>query len=133
MVYALYTPEFGQLLVDVDVDDKYRPDLVKLDDSRRPVFWAECGKISPDKAVKLAKKYRDTHLVFAKPARELRRFAEEVREDLADIRRDKPIDMLGLPMEDAERFFDKDGNVTFSFKDCHKETIETVWHKRKKY
>jgi len=133
LVYALYAPTYGQLLVDVDANDKYRPDLVKFDDCRMPVFWAECGKISVNKVIKLAKKYRDTHLVFAKPERELERFANEVREELSDIRRDKPIDMLGLPVDGAERFFDSDGNVIFTFEKCVKETIETVWHKRKKY
>jgi hypothetical protein len=44
--WALFLPAYPDLSVEIQIGDRYKPDLVQYDDSREPVFWGEAGRVS---------------------------------------------------------------------------------------
>ena len=47
-LWAIYLPEFPELVVELSIGHRYKPDLVAVRDGR-PVFWGECGQVSSAK------------------------------------------------------------------------------------
>ncbi len=107
-LWAMYGSRYPDVLVEVSIGDRYKPDLVSLDPSGRPVFWGEAGKVSRDKLVSLLKRFPDTHFAFAKWATRLDLLEQEVRAVAANRR--APVDLLSFPPDSAVRFI-KDGTV----------------------
>jgi len=64
-----------QLKVEVSVGMHYKPDLVLLDEDGRPALWIDCGYVAVLKVQSLARKFKNTRLVFLKSnQRELAQF-----------------------------------------------------------
>jgi len=64
-LWTLCLPEHPTLQVEVDVGDKYKPDVVAMDRRRgRPQFWGEARAVGPDKIEHLVTHYSGVSLVF---------------------------------------------------------------------
>jgi hypothetical protein len=83
---------------------------VDTDERGRPVFWAECGAVSPDKIEHLLNKYRDTHFVFARQKNTAAAVKEKIMEVVGHITRKGRIEVIELP-EDLSPFIDRKGGV----------------------
>jgi len=110
-LWALYLPEYPDLLVEVPVGDRYKPDLVSLDTRGEPRFWGEAGHVSPGKVRSLVRRYRRTHFALAKWDTELEPFVGWVEEAAARFGRGAPFDVLRFPADSAERFVDVGGEI----------------------
>src|SRR3712207_2170339 len=62
LMWALYLPQYPELRIDVDIGERYRPDLIQLDTAGRPVFWGEAGEVVLEKLRALCSRYISTHL-----------------------------------------------------------------------
>jgi hypothetical protein len=110
-LWALYLPSYPDLTVEVRIGDKYKPDVVQLDDAGKPVFWGESGKVSVDKIESLTRRHRQTHFAIAKWNMRLDPVAEIVEAALAKHPHSAPFDLLAFPDDAAERFIRDDGTV----------------------
>lgn len=122
LLWSLYLPRYPDLRIDVPVGVRYRPDLVALGPDGRPAFWGEAGDVGAEKLHHLCSRYRDTHLVVAKWATNLRPVAAMIDEALAGVRRAAPVELIGF-RADAERFVGPTGTITISFDDIERR----VW------
>jgi hypothetical protein len=102
-IWSLYQTDYPELLVEVKIGDRYKPDVVCLDSFGEPVFWGEVGE---KKIRSLARRFRQTHIAIAKWDVPLGPYAAIVREAVDGIRRSAPIDLLRFPSDSAERFID---------------------------
>ena len=117
-LWALHLPEYPDLDVEVDVDDKYKPDVVAMDRRRgRPAFWGEAGAVGPDKIEHLVTAYPDTHLAFSKWNRSLDAVRDPVDRAAQTADRTAPIDLLRFPPDSAEQFVDAKGRIAVSRND----------------
>lgn len=111
-IWALYLPQYPGLSVEIPVGDKYKPDVVLMDDLRgRPVFWGEAGHVGADKIDALVRRYPDTHFAMGKWDTGLDAFIEMVEEATAEVERSAPFDLIRFPAESDERFIDAKGRV----------------------
>ncbi|MEF8816583.1 MAG: hypothetical protein V5A20_04120 [Salinibacter sp.] len=114
-LWALFLPDHPDLDVEVDIGDKYKPDVVALDPRRgRPAFWGEAGAVGPDKIEHLVSQYADVPLVFGKWDRALAPLLETVERAVHTTERTAPIDLLRFPPDSAERFVDDRGRISVS-------------------
>jgi hypothetical protein len=117
-LWALYLPEHPDLSVEVDVGDKYKPDVVAMDRRRGTArFWGEAGHVGADKIEYLVTHYPHTHFVMSKWATALDPFADLVREALGDTPRHAPFDLIRFPPDSGERFIDDRGRITLTLDD----------------
>lgn len=116
-LWALYLPIYPDLLVEVPVGDRYKPDVVSLDRRGEPRFWGEAGHVSPSKIRSLVRRYRRTHFALAKWDTILDPFIEIVGDALADFDRQAPFDLLGFPTDSAERFVKERGEIDLKHED----------------
>jgi hypothetical protein len=62
MLWALYLPQYPEMLLEVPIGGRYKPDLVQprpgLDPASGPLFWAEAGKVGQKKLERLATRAR---------------------------------------------------------------------------
>ena len=110
-LWALHLPEYPELSVEIDVGDRYRPDVVALDERGTPVFWGEAGEVSADKIRALARRYRGTHFAIAKWNARLEPHRLIIAKALEGLTRSAPVDLYSLPSDSAERFIDEDGRI----------------------
>lgn len=115
-LWALYLPEYPEASIEIDVGDRYRPDVIAWDLQRQPTFWAEAGMVSPQKIRSLARRYPDVHFAFAKWGRKLEQQAAMIQKALGDIRRRAPCDVISFPCDSAERFI-RDGQIEIQHAD----------------
>lgn len=111
LLWALYLPDYPGLVVEVSVGDRYKPDLVALDEHGEARFWAEAGEASTAKIRSLARRYRRTHFALAKWNASLDPLAAVVTRSLRGLNRRAPFDLLSFPEESASRFIDGQGNI----------------------
>jgi hypothetical protein len=123
LIWALYLPQHPHLTVEVAIGDRYKPDVVALDDRGEPVFWGEAGDVSTAKIRSLARRYKRTHFALAKWDARLDPLAEIVNRALEGLNRSAPFDLLSFPADATERFIDDDGVVRVSHDDL-------VWVRR---
>jgi hypothetical protein len=116
-LWGLYLPDYPDLLVEIPVGDRYKPDIVSLDPWGKPRFWGEAGHVSPSKIRSLVRRYRDTHFALAKWDAVLDPFIETVRDALADFDRRAPFDLLRFPSDSAERFIQEHGQINLKHAD----------------
>jgi len=123
-IWALYLPAYPDLAVEVHVGDRYKPDVVSIDETAtvrdlngRFRFWGESGRVGQDKIFSLARRYPDTHFSIAKWETDLRPLAKTVREAVDARDRTAPFDLLRFQSGDTDRFIDADGLVTLSHED----------------
>jgi hypothetical protein len=117
LLWALYLPQYPDLLVEVRVGDRYKPDVVSMDERGRPRFWGEAGHVGVGKIRSLARRYRETHLVVAKWDTRLQPFEAIVTAPLRDLRRSAPFDLLNFPADRADRFIDERGHIQVTHDD----------------
>lgn len=117
-IWALYLPDYPDLSVEVRVGDRYKPDVVSVDETAaikdvngRFRFWGESGRVGEDKIFSLARRFPDTHFVIAKWETNLRPLEKMVREAVTGRERTAPFDLLRFEAGDTERFIDAAGNV----------------------
>lgn len=111
LLWALYLPQYPDLTVEVPVGDRYRPDLVALDGSRQPAFWAEAGDVGTAKIRSLARRYRRTHFAIAKWDAGLEPLRATVAGAVDGLGRTGPFDLISFPADSAERFVDEAGCI----------------------
>ena len=116
-LWALYLPSYPDLQVEKPIGDRYKPDVVMLDDQKRPLFWGEAGAVSEKKLNALARRFRHTHIAIAKWDTSLTPFATLVQRAVRQQKRTAPIDLLQFPGDSATRFIDAAGNLKLSFND----------------
>jgi hypothetical protein len=114
LIWALYLPQYPDLVVEIPVGDKYKPDVVSLDAQGEPVFWGEAGDVSVAKIRSLARRHKRTHFALGKWATRLDPLTVIVDDALADLHRSAPFDLISFPRDSAERFIDDDGVVRVS-------------------
>jgi hypothetical protein len=113
-LWALYLPVYPDLVVEIRIGDRYKPDVVSLDVQDRPRFWGEAGHVGANKIRSLARRYRDTHFAIAKWDTHLDPFVALVSDAVVGLKRSAPIDLLRFPRNSAHRFIDERGNIELS-------------------
>jgi hypothetical protein len=116
-IWALYLPDYPDLGVEIDIGDRYKPDVVQLGGDGRPRFWGEAGEVGRDKIRSLARRFRDAHLCIARWDERLGPLAQIVSAALRDSRRAAPFDLLRIPSDAAERFIMPDGEIRIAHHD----------------
>ncbi len=117
LLWALYLPEYPDLTVEIGVGDRYKPDVVALDEHGEPRFWGEAGEVGVAKIRSLARRYRDTHFAIAKWDTRLDPYIAIVEEALAGLHGRAAFDLLSFPADSAERFVGDDGVIRISRRD----------------
>ena len=113
-IWALYLPYYPNVTVEVSVGDRYKPDVVALDQLGVPEFWGEAGEITVEKIHSLLRRYRSTHFAIAKWRSSLTPLTEMVKAGLAGLKRSSPVDLITFQEDDVERFIDEKGNISIS-------------------
>jgi hypothetical protein len=116
-LWALFLPDYPDLSVEIQIGDRYKPDLVQFGDNGDPVFWGEAGRVSQRKMHALVHRFRSTHLVFAKWNMNLEPFGNVVKKETGTVRRSAPVDLISFPAESDERFIRRDGTIRIAFND----------------
>lgn len=116
-IWALYLPEYPDLSIEVSVGDKYKPDVVSINEHGRPIFWGEAGKVNTQKIQSLARRLRNTHFAFAKWNTSLDTFEQLINDASSLHRREAPIDLLVFPADAGERFIDSEGRIHIRHED----------------
>lgn len=111
LLWALYLPQYPDMAVEIRIGDRYKPDVVSLDERGRPRFWGEAGAIGAQKIDSLARRFRDTHFAIGKWDTGLAPFIDLVSDALAGRTRSAPCDLIRFPADSAERFIDEWGNI----------------------
>ena len=96
----LYGPDYPNLRIEVPYvsEPRYKPDLLSLNERDEALFWGECGEVSGKKLVALIKKYRSTHLCFAKWNIRSAPFEQMIERAVAQLNhpRRAPIDFINF-------------------------------------
>ena len=116
-LWALFLPDYPDLSVEIQVRNRFKPDLVQLDDDGKPIFWGEAGRVSLRKTKALVHRFRTTHLVFAKWNMNLEPFRKMIKKEANFIRRPAPIDLISFPADSDEHFIRRDGTIQIALKD----------------
>jgi hypothetical protein len=66
LLRALHLPDYPDLAVEVLGRDRYKSDVVGLDEEGRPRIWGEAGRVGTQKIRSLARPYRKTHFAVVK-------------------------------------------------------------------
>jgi hypothetical protein len=119
-LWALFLPDYPDLSVEIQIGDRFKPDLVQLGDGGIPVFWGEAGRVSLRKTKALVHRFRYTHLVFAKWNMNLVPFRQILKKETGSDRRLAPIDLISFPAESGERFIHRDGTIQINFRDVNR-------------
>jgi hypothetical protein len=119
-LWALFLPDYPDLFVEIQVGDRFKPDLVQLDNDGKPVFWGEAGRVSPKKMRALVHRFRSTHLVFAKWNMNLKPFQAMINKQTESTRRLAPVDLISIPAGSDEHFIGRDGSIQIDFKDVNR-------------
>jgi hypothetical protein len=124
-IWALYLPDYPDLLVEVRIGDRYKPDVVSFDrmvneplrENVKPRFWGESGRVGKQKIHSLAKRFKGTHFALAKWDTRLDPYIEIVTETIDGLGRTAPFDLIHFPADSAERFIDQGGNIHLTHDD----------------
>lgn len=71
-LWYLYLPRYPDIQVELSIGHRFKPDVIALATATlqqanpAPLFWGECGQITPSKLEKLFHQYPSTHFVIAK-------------------------------------------------------------------
>lgn len=119
-LWALYLPTYPHLKVEYVIRDRYKPDVVALDENHPysdPLFWGEAGQVSAAKIRSLVRRYRQTHLALGKWKTNLHQVEANVEKALKGIPLQAPIDLIVFPEDSAERFIDNNGTIDIAHSD----------------
>jgi len=117
LLWALYLPYYPEMGVEIAIGDRYKPDVVQLDERGYPQFWGEAGEVGEDKIRSLVKRFRGTHFVVARWHTRLDSLAEIVRDALHGVGRSAPFDLISLPDDSADRFIDDEREIHITLRD----------------
>ena len=117
LVFALYVPDYRDLVVEPPRAERYRPDVAAFATDGTPLFWAECGETGRDKLAWLLKHRAHTHLVLARQGVALEPWRALVADLASGVQRRAPVELVLLP-PGAERFIGPDGEVVVSRSDA---------------
>ena len=120
-LWALYLPDYPNLAVETRIGDRYKPDVVQVDQWNEPHFWGEAGQVGVAKIRSLAKRYPNTHFAIAKWTTNLTPHLATVAKALNGLKRNAPFDLIGFSPDSAERFIDERGHIELT-----KEDVEWV-------
>jgi hypothetical protein len=98
--------------VELGVGDRYKPDVVAIDQQGMVEFWGEAGQISVEKIHSLLRRYRSTHFAIAKWRSSLNPLIDVVKAGLEGLKRSSPVDLINFQEKDVERFINEKGNIT---------------------
>ena len=116
-LWAIYLPRYPGSVIEVPIGTRYTPDVVALGENGAPRFWGEAGKVSVRKMRALVKRYRHTHLAFAKWDADLAPLVRIVEKATADCPRTAPVDLISFPHDSEQRFIDDRGRIDLSLSD----------------
>ena len=116
-LWALYLSEYPDLSVEINVDDRYKPDVVSTDRFGAPRFWGEAGKVSAEKIADLTQRYPRTHFAMSKWEVDLDPFANLVRKASRAANRHAPFDLIRFPADGERRFVDQKGRIHLTLDD----------------
>jgi hypothetical protein len=117
LLWALFLPEYPELSVEIPIGNRYKPDLVQLDDHGTPAFWGEAGKVGARKIRTLVRRFRSTHLVFAKWNMNLLPIKKIIQKEIHFTRRQAPIDLIAFPPDSDHRFILADKTIQITLED----------------
>lgn len=117
LLWALYLPRYPRMGVEIAIGDRYKPDVVQLDERGNPQFWGEAGEVGEDKIRSLVKRFRGTHFVVARWHTRLDSLADIVRDALDGVKRSAPFDLVSLPDDSADRFIDDGRDIHITLND----------------
>ena len=110
-LWARYLPTYPALLVEVPVNNRYKPDLVALDENTSPILWAEAGKVRANKIRHLARQYRHCHLVIAKWTLDIQPYKAMYTRALKNISRPAPVELIGISSKTLPDMISLDGEL----------------------
>ncbi|MEM1095479.1 MAG: hypothetical protein AAGJ10_12835 [Bacteroidota bacterium] len=110
-LWALYVEDYPELHVELEIGDRYKPDVVALGSDGVPTLWGEAGKVTPAKVASLTRRYPNTKIVLAKWAMRLQPLAA-VYQRARDARHTAPLCLLAFPRETAS-YIGPDGTFAF--------------------
>ena len=122
-LWARYLPSYPALLVEVPVNNRYKPDLVALNDNASPVLWAEAGKVRANKIRHLARRYRDCHLVIAKWTLEIEPYKTMYTRALKNLSRTAPVELIGINNKTLPDMVGPDGELNLQ---AVEHTLQTL-------
>lgn len=117
LLWALYLPTYPDLTVEVRIGDRYKPDLVSLNEMNEPIFWGESGKVSRGKIYSLGRRFPKTHFAIAKWDMNLNPLRDLVSKELNGLKRHAPFDLIRFPPNSMTRFIDDGGQINITFDD----------------
>ena len=113
-LWGLYLPQYSDLLVEYAIGNRYKPDVISLDESGEPRFWGEAGKVGTDKLRTLLKRYPNTQFAVAKWNTRIEPYQEILEELLTQCKRTAPVHLINFPPDSAEKFIDRNGEINVS-------------------
>jgi len=116
-LWALYRPQYPNLVVEVKIGDRYKPDVVSLDSWGDPLFWGEAGQVGVRKVRSLLRRFPRTHFAITKWDMSLRPHVEIVQDALDGLQRSAPVDLIAFPADSAARFIDARGTIHLTHAD----------------
>jgi hypothetical protein len=117
LLWALFLPNYPELSVEFRIGNRYKPDLVQLDDHGTPAFWGEAGKVGARKIRTLVRRFRSTHLVFAKWNMNLLPLQKIIQKEIQFTLRKEPGELISFPPDSEQRFIHADKTIQISLKD----------------
>ncbi|MEM7126477.1 MAG: hypothetical protein AAF702_09140 [Chloroflexota bacterium] len=117
LIWALYLYDYPNLSVEIKIGDRYKPDVVALDDLGTPLFWGEAGQVSERKLHSLFKRYPNTHFAIGKWNQRLEPHAAILQKALKGLNRSAPCDLISFPEDSVERFINEQDQIRLSHAD----------------
>lgn len=117
LIWALYLPQYPDLRVEYRFGDRYKPDIVALNEHSEPLFWGESGQVSASKIRSIARRFPNTHFAISKWNTGLEQHAQHIKRQLEGLKRQAPFDLLGFPENSRKRFIQDDNTVHIRFED----------------
>ena len=112
LIWALYLPEYPAVRVEVKIGDSYKPDVVMLDASEKPLFWGEAGEVGVRKIKSLVRRYPHTHFAMAKWQSSLQPYEALVLRACKGVKRSAPFDLLRFDENSADTHITPQGTIT---------------------
>ena len=123
----LYGTDYPDLRIEVPYaqETRYKPDLLSLNEQGEAAFWGECGEVSQAKLTALIKKYRTTHLCFAKWNIRSLPFEQMIDRAVQSLKRPRfaPVDFINFTEEQRTKVAD-DGEILLTWD----EVTSRRWH-----
>lgn len=123
-LWALYLPEYTEVSVELEIGDRYKPDVISFGPDGRPAFWGEAGEVSAAKIRSLGRRYRETHFAIGKWDVSLDQHRAIVDKALDGLTRTGPFDLIAFPADSIERFVTDEGEIRISHADVAWQRIE---------